>query len=98
MKKLLFFFLFPCSAVFAQPTVYTTANAHSHNDYQQQQPFQNAYALQYGSIEVDLYLSNNELLVAHTARDLPDHRTLEDLYLKPLLTYVQANKIGRAHV
>lgn len=92
MKKLLFFFLFPCSAVFAQPTVYTTGNAHSHNDYQQQQPFQNAYALQYGSIEVDLYLSNNELLVAHTARDLPDHRTLEDLYLKPLLTYIQANK------
>jgi alkaline phosphatase len=92
MKKLLFFILFPVTATFAQPTVYTTANAHSHNDYQQVQPFNSAYSLQYGSIEVDVYLNGSDLLVAHTARDIQDHRTLEDTYIKPLQGFIQANK------
>ena len=92
MKKLLFFILFPITATFAQPAVYTTANAHSHNDYQQVQPLLSAYNLQYGSIEVDVYLNGNDVLVAHTARDIQDHRTLEDLYLKPLQGFIQANK------
>lgn len=94
MKKVLFFLLFPCTMVFGQPAVYTTANAHSHNDYQQAAPFYSAYNLQYGSIEADVYLSisNGELLVAHTAKDTVLRRTLEDLYLKPLSEYITTNK------
>ncbi len=93
MKKLLLFILFPCSYAFAQPEVYTTANAHSHNDYQQGSPFYAAYNLKYGSIEVDIYLnvSDNELLVARNAADAAQHRTLEELYLKPLSENIQNN-------
>lgn len=93
MKKLLLFILLPCSCAFAQPEVYTTANAHSHNDYQQAFPFYAAYNLGYGSIEVDVYLnvSDNELLVARNAADAAQHRTLEELYLKPLAENIQNN-------
>jgi alkaline phosphatase len=93
MKKLFLFILLPCSYSFAQPAVYTTANAHSHNDYQQAFPFNTAYDLKYGSIEVDVYLniSDNELLVARNANDAAQHRTLEDLYIKPLAENIQSN-------
>ncbi|OQP59436.1 hypothetical protein A3860_37915 [Niastella vici] len=94
MKKLLLFILLPYSYAFAQPAVYTTANAHSHNDYQQAFPFYAAYNLKYGSIEADVYLnvSDNELLVAHNATDAQQHRTLEELYIKPLAENIQNNK------
>lgn len=91
MKTLLFCLLLPCMHVFAQPAVYTTANAHSHNDYQQSAPFFSAYNLQYGSIEVDVYLSinDNELYVARTAKDIEPNRTFENLYLSPLADIIQ---------
>lgn len=94
MKKLLLFILFPYSCVFAQPATYTCTNAHSHNDYQQASPFYAAYNLKYGSIEADVYLnvSDNELLVARNENDAAQHRTLEDLYLKPLAENIQNNK------
>lgn len=91
MKTLLFLALFPCMHVFAQPAVYTTANAHSHNDYQQPAPFYTAYNLQYGSIEADLYLNENELYVAHTLKDVAPNHTFESMYLNPLDGYIQRN-------
>ncbi|THU34925.1 alkaline phosphatase [Niastella caeni] len=91
MKTLLLFLLFPCMHVFAQPAVYTTANAHSHNDYQQPAPFYSAYNLQYGSIEVDVILSENELYVAHTMKDVAQNRLFENLYLSPLADIIQKN-------
>ncbi|WP_205510994.1 alkaline phosphatase [Longitalea arenae] len=93
MKTLLLCFLLPCLHVYAQPAVYTTANAHSHNDYQQSAPFYSAYNLQYGSIEVDVYLSlnDNELYVAHTIKDVAQNRTFENLYLSPLADIIQKN-------
>jgi hypothetical protein len=91
MKTLLLILLFPCMHVFAQPAVYTTANAHSHNDYQQSAPFFSAYNLQYGSIEVDVYLSDNELYVAHTIKDVAQHRLFDELYLSPLADIIEKN-------
>lgn len=93
MKALLSFLLLPCMHVFAQPAVYTTANAHSHNDYQQQAPLFSAYNLEYGSLEVDVYLSvsDNELYVAHTIKDVAQNRTFENLYLRPLADFIQKN-------
>jgi alkaline phosphatase len=91
MKTVLFLIFFPCLHVLAQPAVYTTANAHSHNDYQQSSPFYNAYNLEYGSIEADVYLNDNELYVAHTLKDLELHRTFESLYLSPLAEMIQKN-------
>lgn len=93
MRKLfLFITVLSCTTAFAQPKVYSTANAHSHNDYQQGSPLLSAYTLQFGSVEADVMLSGDELLVAHTEHDFDQHKTLEDLYLKPIQGFIQANK------
>lgn len=63
---------------------YTTANAHSHNDYLQAQPFSLAFARDFGSVEADVFERNGELYVAHTAAEIDSTRTLRSLYLQPL--------------
>lgn len=94
LKNILFpLLLLTSTAVVAQPLSYTTANAHSHNDYEQPSPLTTAYNEKFGSIEADIFWRNGELLVAHTEKELATkHRTLEDLYLKPLQAYVEKNK------
>ena len=54
----------------AQPVHYTTANAHSHNDYEQAAAFLAAYNQQYGSIEADVFLLGDsaDLWVAHSMK------------------------------
>lgn len=88
-KKALFLVvaLLAGSLVSAQPAVYTTANAHSHNDYEQTKPFTLAFEHEFGSIEADIFLVNwnNELLVGHTPEEIKNSpRTLDSLYLRPL--------------
>ena len=73
------------AATYAQPATYTAANAHSHNDYEQKRPFHAAYELGFGSIEADVFLQNGELYVAHNLKDIQPERTLQALYLEPLL-------------
>ena len=93
LKNILFSLLLLINAVVVgQPVSYTTANAHSHNDYEQRVPLITAYNEMFGSIEVDIFWVNGELLVAHKKEELVAHRTLEDLYLKPLQAYVEKNK------
>ncbi len=78
--------------VSAQPAVYTTANAHSHNDYEQKRPFYAAYELGFGSIEADVFLKEGTLYVAHNPEDIKPERTLKALYLEPLLQKINDNK------
>ena len=75
----------------AQQRMYTVANAHSHNDYENTDAFQMAYGEQFGSIEADIFLQNNELIVAHDSREVLLHRTLDKLYLEPLVAAVRKN-------
>jgi hypothetical protein len=91
-NMVLFLLLLSTTCATAQTNIYTTANAHSHNDYQHEPPLVSAYGSKFGSIEVDIYLSDEELLVAHTEKDIPKRKKLEELYLKPLLEHIQANK------
>src|SRR3954469_5129453 len=70
---------------------YTISNAHSHNDYEQARPFYAAYEAGFGSMEADIFLVNNELLVAHEQKELSPHRTLDSLYLHPLQTAIKKN-------
>lgn len=84
-------FLLTGSGLRAQ-TVYTSANVHAHNDYQQAIPFLNAYTLRAGSIEADVYLQKDELYVAHEIKEIAPARTLENLYLKPLQAQIRQNK------
>ena len=79
------------ATIFGQGPLYTSANAHSHNDYNQHSPFHQAYQNQFGSIEADVYLLNNILLVGHSPLKLKKHKTLESMYLVPLAKLLDEN-------
>jgi hypothetical protein len=65
--------------------------AHAHNDYEHPRPLFDALDHRFGSVEADIYLVDGQLLVAHDPVDLDPTRTLESLYLDPLLARVRAN-------
>ncbi|MEO7300289.1 MAG: phosphatidylinositol-specific phospholipase C/glycerophosphodiester phosphodiesterase family protein [Verrucomicrobiota bacterium] len=71
-------------------------HAHSHNDYQQKRPLLDALDRQFCSIEADVHLTNGQLLVAHDLKDVLPERSLENLYLAPLLKRVRENA-GRVY-
>lgn len=94
-KLILLLCLLSCALVNAQDKVYTTANAHSHNDYEKAVPFYDAYKHQFGSIEADIFLLDGsmDLYVAHHKSDLDKkRRTLDSLYLSPLANCIRKNK------
>ncbi|MFF1449026.1 phosphatidylinositol-specific phospholipase C/glycerophosphodiester phosphodiesterase family protein [Streptomyces sp. NPDC058274] len=65
--------------------------AHAHNDYDHPRPLLDALDHRFGSVEADIYLVGDQLLVAHDPVDLDPARTLESLYLAPLAARVKAN-------
>ena len=66
--------------------------SHSHNDYEQREPFQHAFRKGFSSIEADVYLLNGKLLVAHDLKDVAKERSLENLYLRPLKKAIAEKK------
>ena len=90
MKNLFFLpFLFLCIQLNAQ---YTVQNAHSHNDYANKVPFWTAYNAHFGSIEADIYAVNGELIVAHLKKEIKKGRTLDELYINPLVLRYEQNR------
>ncbi|NCI48161.1 alkaline phosphatase [Sediminibacterium soli] len=83
MKSLVSFF---CCIGLLQAAAqhYTTANVHSHNDYEQSMPFTAAWKAGFGSVEADIFLDGGELIVAHDTVQVKKRRTLQQLYLQPL--------------
>lgn len=81
----LLLFIFLSSIAIGQPLI------HAHNDYQQAAPLTNALRHKVFSIEADVYLYNNKLVVAHDlptgrqAKELPAAPTLDSLYLQPIV-------------
>lgn len=69
---------------------------HSHNDYEQKEPFFAAYREGYSSIEADIHLADGLLLVGHDQADLNPARSLENLYLKPLAAAIREHR-GRPY-
>ncbi|MGV9455983.1 phosphatidylinositol-specific phospholipase C/glycerophosphodiester phosphodiesterase family protein [Streptomyces sp. NPDC003635] len=65
--------------------------AHAHNDYEHPRPLLDALDHRFGSLEADIFLTGDQLLVAHDPEDLDPARTLESLYLDPLAARVKAN-------
>ncbi|WP_149824060.1 phosphatidylinositol-specific phospholipase C/glycerophosphodiester phosphodiesterase family protein [Streptomyces tailanensis] len=65
--------------------------AHAHNDYEHPRPLFDALDHRFGSVEADIFLVGDQLLVAHDPVDLDPTRTLESLYLDPLAARVRAN-------
>lgn len=78
--------IFIATPAFTQikPTAYLK-NLHSHNDYTRNHPFALAYGLGFGSIEVDLFLKDGELFVAHEYDEIRADKTFDQLYLRPIL-------------
>lgn len=73
--------------------------AHAHNDYEHPRPLLDALDHRFGSVEADIYLVGDQLLVAHDPEDLDPARTLESLYLDTLAARVKANhgRVYRGH-
>ncbi|WP_432158125.1 phosphatidylinositol-specific phospholipase C/glycerophosphodiester phosphodiesterase family protein [Streptomyces sp. bgisy153] len=65
--------------------------AHAHNDYEHHRPLLDALDHRFGSVEADVYLVGDRLLVAHDPEDLDPTRSLEALYLDPLAARVRAH-------
>ncbi|WQF82245.1 Putative PLC-like phosphodiesterase, TIM beta/alpha-barrel domain superfamily [Colletotrichum destructivum] len=66
-------------------------NCHSHNDYWRPYPLFSALAAGCMSVEADIWLSDNglDLLVGHDRGSLSSERTLQKMYLDPLLTILE---------
>ena len=75
------------------------AQAHAHNDYEHPRPLHDALSHGFTSVEADVWLVDGELLVAHDREDVDPSRTLESLYLDPLLERVrrEGGRVYRGH-
>lgn len=65
--------------------------AHAHNDYYHKRPLLDALAHGFCNVEADVFLVDGKLLVAHSRFELRPEKTLEKLYLDPLLQRVRDN-------
>ncbi|MDR3234503.1 MAG: phosphatidylinositol-specific phospholipase C/glycerophosphodiester phosphodiesterase family protein [Planctomycetaceae bacterium] len=65
--------------------------SHAHNDYEHERPLFDALDNGFCSVEADIFLADGQLLVGHNRKELQPKRTLEALYLKPLLERYQKN-------
>ena len=79
-------FIFSCLLSLAQPLI------HAHNDYQQPEPLTNALRNKVFSIEADIYLHNKKLVVAHDKKELPMAKSLDSLYLQPIINLFREHK------
>ena len=68
----------------AQEEKFSHFQIHSHNDYDQNVPFWNAYSNGLNSIEVDIFLKNDTLYAIHSDMENIKYRTIENLYLQPI--------------
>ncbi|MDB5157264.1 MAG: hypothetical protein JWR50_1971 [Mucilaginibacter sp.] len=67
-------------------------NAFAHNDYSHKRPLFDALDNGYTNLEADIFLKDNEFVVAHINPYFKQGRTLELLYLKPLMELIIKNK------
>ena len=65
--------------------------SHSHNDYAQAEPLVDALGRGFASVEVDVFLVDGALLVAHEEDEVSPSATLRGLYLDPLRGIVSRN-------
>ncbi|WP_432561423.1 PI-PLC domain-containing protein [Kineococcus sp. SYSU DK003] len=68
----------------AQAAVRALPNAHAHNDFEHPRPLFDALERGFTSIEADVWVVGDQLLVGHEPWQLRSARTLQSLYLDPL--------------
>lgn len=64
---------------------------HSHNDYAQEKPLYGALEAYAQSIEIDVILKDTVLYVAHDGQSIAPNKTLNTLYLDPLIQLISEN-------
>lgn len=67
----------------------TPIQCHSHNDYWRHVPLYDALAAGCTSVEADVWLSGNDLFVGHSRQSLTKERTLESLYIDPIISILK---------
>jgi alkaline phosphatase len=76
-----------CSTLGAQNSVLL----HSHNDYERNEPFWDAYNEHFDSIEADVWCIDGTLFVSHDRKDVNPERTFEAMYQQPILRVFEQN-------
>jgi len=75
-----------------EPATAPLPHTHAHNDYQHEHPLFDALSHRFASVEADIWLANDgSLLVGHNKDTLQHDRTLQALYLDPLMDLVSRN-------
>lgn len=86
MRLTIFIFVFFNSALASAQTL-----IHAHNDYEKPEPLFNAIRNRVYSIEADVFLINDKLYVAHTLNEIDSQKTLESLYINPIIKLFDQN-------
>lgn len=73
------------------PAAEPLPQAHAHNDYLHERPLLDALDNGFCSVEADIFLTPQGLLVAHELKAVRPERTLQSLYLDPLREHIQVN-------
>lgn len=66
--------------------------AHSHNDYEQNSPIHTALAHGFTSLEVDIVMNGNRIVVSHDLDHLEDKADFDKSYLSPLIAALPQEK------
>ncbi|PST82618.1 glycerophosphodiester phosphodiesterase [Pedobacter yulinensis] len=83
-----------CVFVFkVQASAQAQVKIHSHNDYTHQRPLYEALELGVYSIEADVFLQFDSLVVAHSRKELPAAKGLNEQYLAPLKKYLKGDSL-----
>jgi hypothetical protein len=86
-----FFVLLLLSPLTVRSQLVPLPNAFAHNDYFHKRPLFDALENGYTSIEADIFLVGDDLIVAHINPFFRSDKTLEALYLKPLAEHIAKN-------
>ncbi len=66
-------------------------HGHAHNDYLHKRPLFEAIENGFTSIEIDVFLHNNKLVVSHVGFGLNNKPTIEELYFEPVEKVIEKN-------
>lgn len=83
--------LLSCGSHVAGTHVIPLYRAHAHNDYEHDRPLYDALDHGFNSVEADVLLVDDDLYVAHNAREVTTEKTLRLLYLEPLKKRIMKN-------
>jgi hypothetical protein len=89
--KCLLFVLFTVGSLNCFAQSFPLLNGFAHNDYRHKHPLQDALDNGFTNIEADVFLNHGKLIVAHVFPYFKGKRTLENLYLQPLLERINSN-------